>query len=178
MLTCTVPGAIAASSGPTHGGFHKLLSQSAACFFLCLKSGYFALACKCKSKPSWSTLDSSQDPVQTHTYAIKTDTKDHAYWCLESTKEHESGCFSYLLQPVIPPLWRVWEKLLPKFLYDPPFVACHKLQKLVKRIHMHRALPFCVSQLCHTAIACMHSYPNFHWKIPSKLQAQACAGNG
>jgi hypothetical protein len=24
----------------------------------------------------------------------------------------------------------------------------------------------------------MHSYPNFHWKIPSKLQAQACAGNG
>jgi hypothetical protein len=24
----------------------------------------------------------------------------------------------------------------------------------------------------------MHSYPNFHWKIPSNLQAQACAGNG
>jgi hypothetical protein len=24
----------------------------------------------------------------------------------------------------------------------------------------------------------MNSYPNFHWKIPSKLQPQACAGNG
>jgi hypothetical protein len=40
MLSCTVPGAIAAISAATHGGFHASPSQSDSCVFLSLKSGY------------------------------------------------------------------------------------------------------------------------------------------
>jgi len=42
MSICTVPGAIAATSAATHGGFLRSLSHSASCVFLCLKSGYLA----------------------------------------------------------------------------------------------------------------------------------------
>jgi hypothetical protein len=37
-----MPGAIAAISAATHGGFHRSSSQSASPVFLCLKSGYLS----------------------------------------------------------------------------------------------------------------------------------------
>lgn len=55
MLTCTLPGAIATSFDSTHGGFKLLLSHSAFCVLLCLKSGYFACPCDQKSKISHSS---------------------------------------------------------------------------------------------------------------------------
>ncbi len=42
LSNCTVPGANAANSASTQGGFWGSSSQRASCVFLCLKSGYFA----------------------------------------------------------------------------------------------------------------------------------------
>ncbi len=39
--------------------------------------------------------------------------------------------FIYLLWPVIPPLWRIWEKLLPKF-FNHPSLACHEPRESLK----------------------------------------------
>jgi hypothetical protein len=43
-----VPGAIAAISAATQGGFHQSLSQSASFVFLCSKYGYLSFVYKQK----------------------------------------------------------------------------------------------------------------------------------
>jgi hypothetical protein len=50
MCNCTVPGAIAAISAATHGGFCWSSSQSPPCVFLCRKSGYLSFVYNQKSQ--------------------------------------------------------------------------------------------------------------------------------
>jgi hypothetical protein len=53
IFNCTVPGAIAAISAATQGGFCQSLSQSVSFVFLCSKYGYLSFVYKQKFRSSW-----------------------------------------------------------------------------------------------------------------------------
>ncbi len=128
LCNCMMPGAILASSGSTHAGFCWLSSQSAACVVLCLKSGYFAFPYHQKSKMKadlFSHCIVSHDMHNKSWKAILTSSnhQQKTWWQWQSINQlaRFPHSFTYLLKPVIPPLWRIWEELLPKFL---SLVAC------------------------------------------------------
>ncbi len=123
LCNCMVPGAILASSASTHAGFCWLSSQSTACVVLCLKSGYFAFPYHQKSKMKADLI--SHCIVSHHMHnkpqqAILTSSthQQETWWQWQSINQSAifPHSFTYLLEPVIPPLWRIWEELLPKFL--------------------------------------------------------------
>lgn len=47
------------------------------------------------------------------------------FLCQRGLKSTTTAAFAYLSQPAIPPLWRIWKELLPKFLYHQFFLASH-----------------------------------------------------
>jgi hypothetical protein len=103
MFNCTVPGAIAAISDATHGGFRWSSSQSASCVFLCLKSGYLSFVYN-------QNPDQADQPCILHIPGVDN---------IIRTEKAALGfsmqiAFTYLLQPAttIPPEQRTWIEFL------------------------------------------------------------------
>ncbi len=101
MFNCTVPGASAAISAATHGGFHQLSSQSPSPVFLCLKSRYLSFVYNQKSQSSWSAMHSSHPRQECY----HKDRESH------TDLVHQHIASTYLLQPTttILPAQRTWK---------------------------------------------------------------------
>jgi len=108
MFNCTVPGAIAASSATTHGGFRQSWSQSASPVFLCLKSRYLSIAYNQKSRSSRLTIYFPHPGING---IIRTEIVTH------TDLLHPSAYWIYLACPasqnIITRLQRTWKEFLP-----------------------------------------------------------------
>ncbi len=120
-----VPGAIAAISAATHGGFRQSSSQSPSCVFLCLKSGYLSFVYNQKSRSSRSAMYS---PHPRHNWHHK-----NREICIDLLHQHIA--ITYLLQPTtnIPPVQRTSNEFLPRLDQD-------SNQERVTRLTTRRAM--------------------------------------
>ncbi len=73
----------------------------------------------------WSSWQTSKDWLLPNCSQLATSSKE---------SQQQPVCI-YLLQPVIPPLWRIWKEFLPKLLYNPSLVVCKQPLKLMKNKH-------------------------------------------
>jgi hypothetical protein len=128
-LFFTVPGTIAANSASPHSGFNLMLSQSAAALLLCSKSGYLAFPHgEEEIKSNWSEVESLTALVHSnYQTTMQTSWLRMMYQLLVSkeTKINNNSSFRLPFPTCFPPLWRIWEELLPKFLYHQFFLASH-----------------------------------------------------
>jgi hypothetical protein len=112
MVNCTVPGAIAAISIATHGGFFRSSTQSAYCVFACSNSGYLPFSYNQKPSLSWSAMHS---PHPRHKgYHRKREN------CTDLLYNRENFFTAYcIFLPSAACYWptstRIWKTFLPKY---------------------------------------------------------------